>query len=937
MLDLLRWLLGVPVLAFLLYVPGAVVLNSLSARGHGRAFFAGVDEWLFSAVLISFLTTGLVAFILAEVGWFHWWLILGLVTLVSLLVGIWLGGARPRLSSLLPLLAVPPAYPRRAVEGRLSRYQSWALIALILVAGVLFSRPAEMLRGALDSGAYINAGVALARSGSIIQRDRLLRELDNDRGEIPELLLDLNDDRFTLDKLRMPAFYVFDKQAAEVLPQHYNLYPVWIALLHSLFGIWGALYATPLLAMLAVLAVYFFARRALGSGPALVSLLLLVLCPVTIWFARYPVSEVITALLAFSAFFAFMRMVQLASDKSMKGDADTQDQYAFASDDARLPWSLLWGVISGACLGQIALARPDFIFYLAPMPAYLLYWRLSRRWRPAYTWFASTLGAFLLLYLVHFVFYSFAYTLDLYHNTMQHARRLWGPLLVAFYVGVALLIVVDRLYPRLKPLWVRVESLAARYRRVWVGALILGLVVYVLYNYLYAPWQPNNRQDDAGNVIPQAIATSWESFIGAPVDEGSRFNLVRIGWYLSPLGLLLGAAGLLRWTWDRLNAATSLFFMSVLISGFVFIQETYTSAHYIYTMRRYLPVVLPALILGAAWAAGVLWSRVRPRPLGWALAGMVVIFLSGFFAYTSRVIIPHVEERGAVAQLSDLAARFDEKSVLLFSSERDEPYVVATPLQYIHGIESFVLARTYPNVDNTVLQGVVDRWQSQGYKVWVLMGANAGKLFLDKYSFQKEGEWEYRVPEFEQLYQQKPTNVSEAFLPWGIYSLQPRGAPPAWPFNVDIGDSDYQWLVSGWNKQERDTPQAPYWRWTGSHPILRVPWPTTVVSGTSYFAGTIRLRLRPETPQPGKPLLRPDPVTLKLSLDGTPVGEIAVAPGTDFAEYTIDIPAGIPKTEKDPDYALLHINSPTWSGASAGISYDARALGIQVDQVIIER
>ena len=151
-LDLLRWLLGVPALAFLLYAPGAVVLNSVSARGHGRAFFAGVDEWLFSAVLISFLTTGLVAFILAEVGLFHWWLILGLVALVSLLVGMGLGGARPRLSSLLPLLAVPPAYPRRAVEGRLSRYQSWSLIALILAAGVLFSRPAEMLRGALELG-----------------------------------------------------------------------------------------------------------------------------------------------------------------------------------------------------------------------------------------------------------------------------------------------------------------------------------------------------------------------------------------------------------------------------------------------------------------------------------------------------------------------------------------------------------------------------------------------------------------------------------------------------------------------------------------------------------------------------------------------------------------------------------------------------------------
>ncbi len=934
MLDILRWLLGLPVLAFLLYVPGAVILNALTTRGTGRPFFAGRDEWLFSAVLLSFLITGLVSFILAEVGLLNWVLILVLVALISLLIAITLGEAHLRARALLPLLSVPASYPRRATESRLYRLHRFALIGLILLAAILFSRPAEMLRGALDSGAYINAGVAMARSGSIIQRDRLMRELDNDKGEVNELMLGLSRDRYTLANLRMPAFYVLDKQAAEVLPQHYNLYPAWIALLYSLFGIWGALYTTPLLALLFVLAVYFFARRALGDGAALVALLLMVLCPVVIWFARYPVSEVITALLAFAAFFAFLRMVQLASDKPSR-EIDNPDQSGIAPEDSRLPWSILWGIVAGASLGEIALARPDFIFYFAPLPIYLIYWRLARRWQPAHTWFAATLGAFMLLYAVHYAFYNYPYTLDLYHNTIQNVRRLWGPLLIALYLGVALLIAIDRLYPRLKPLWVRLESLVPRYRRVWVGALIVLLAIYVLYNYFYAPWQANVRHDDAGNVIPQAVVTTWESYIGAPVDQGSRYNLLRIGWYLSPFGILLGVAGLLRWMWDRLAAASGLFFATLIVVGYVFIQETYTEAHYIYTMRRYLPIVLPALILGFAWAVAFLWTRIRPRVAAWAIAGVVVVLLAGFFVYTSRAIIPHVEDGGAVAQLDSLASRFDSKSVLLFSNERDEPYVVATPLQYIYGIESFVLARTYPNNNNAVIQSVIDRWQSQGYKVYVLMGANGGKLLLDKYTLKYEGYWEYRVPEFEQLYYQKPTNVSESFLPWGIYSLEPRTAAPSWPFNVDIGNNDYAWLVSGWNKQERDTPQSTYWRWTGAHAILRVPWPTSDTS--SYISGTIHMLLRPETSQLGLPVLRTDPITVTVSLDNTPLGEVTLPPGSDFLNYTFRVPAGIPKTEKDPDYALLHIYAPTWSGSSAGISYDQRALGVQVDQVIIER
>ena len=95
---------------------------------------------------------------------------------------------------------------------------------------------------------------------------------------------------------------------------------------------------------------------------------------------------------------------------------------------------------------------------------------------------------------------------------------------------------------------------------------------------------------------------------------------------------------------------------------------------------------------------------------------------------------------------------------------------------------------------------------------------------LPGYSFKQEGYWEYRVPEFEQLRLQKPTNVSEAFLPFGIYSVVPQEPAQPWPFQLDIGADDYDHLVSGFNKQERDNAQSPYWRWTGEQGILRVPW-----------------------------------------------------------------------------------------------------------------
>lgn len=924
----------------MLYAPGAVLLNSLAMRSARRHVFSGLDEWLFTAVFISFLLTGGVGLLLAEIGMFRPWLLLAILLAVCLVTALAAGNAGLRLASLLGLLKPPAHQPQRAEERRWARLQTAGLAVTLVVAALLFSRPAEMLRGALDSGVYVNAGVSLARSGTIFQRDILMRQLDTDKGETNELLQGMNRDRYALERLRMAGFYVMDKQAALVMPQHYSLLPVWIGLLYGLFGIWGALYANSLLALLGVAAVYFFARRAFSAGAALAALVLLVLCPVTIWFARYPVSEVLMGVLVFGASLGFLRMVQLTREPpaaSVPLQPGTQADL-ITGGDGRGMWAALWGSVAGVGMGEMALARPDFIFYSAPLPAFLIYWRLTRRWHPAHTWLLGSLAVMLGIYVVHLSFYGYAYTQDVYYNVIQNTRRLWGPLLLVLYAGSITLVALDRLHARIAPLWVRLESLAGRYRWLWAGALMLLVGGYMTWHYAIGPWQPNVRATDAGEVIPQLFQMTWESYIGAPVDQGSRYNLLRLGWYLSPLAMLLAAVGLLRWIWTRLSAATGLWFAMLLILSFVFIQETYTSAHYIYTMRRYVPIILPALLLGAAWACQWLWSRVRPRAVGAGLAGLLILGLGVFYIYTARAIIPHVEERGAVAQLDELAARFPnpEKTVVLFSDGRDEPYIVSTPLQFIYGIESFVLVREYPSLNSDIIQGIVKRWQGQGYEVYLMMGVNGGKAHFTELSLREVGSWSYDVPELEQLYYQKPTNVSRAFLPWGIYKVEPAAPQaPALPFVANIGEMDYPWLVAGFNKQESDDNGETFWRWTGDHAIFRAPVPASAGAET-YQGARITLSMRPETPLEGKAPLRTEPLTITVALDDTQIGQVMLPPGSDFEEYTFDVPPGAPKTERDPGTGLLHIYAPTWSGQSAGLGYDARALGVQLDAVRIE-
>lgn len=937
LLDGVRLLFGLVILVLLLYVPGVVTVNAIARRRAAPHIFLGTTEWSSVAVAVSLLVVGGLGFVLAEVGVFAWWSVLALTLAYSLIVAA-IAQVPFRRRELLPLLRVPAPYPQRATDLRLARIQRAAFFALLVLAAVLFSRPAEMLRGALDSGVYINDGVALGRSGSIFQRDTIMRQLNDDAGEGRELMQGLNPDRYVLARNRMPGFYVYDKKAALVAPQHYFLYPVWIGLLYTLFGIWGALYATPLLALFFVIAVYMFARRAFSGGAALLALALLILCPVIIWFARYPVSEVVTGLLAFVGFFAFMRMLQLAGGKE-RGPASEDEEPNFEqAETASETWASFFGVVAGVALGQIALARPDFLFYLAPVPIYLLYWRLSRTWQRPYTWFASALAVMLGIFAVHYFIYAFPYTLDLYHNVLINIRRDWRILLFGLYSGVLALVLADRLFPRVRPFWRRAASWAVRYRWGWVGVLLAVVGIYLLFRYAVDPWLPNRRVDSAGRPLPQVYATTLASYIGAQVDQGSRYNLLRMGWYLSPLGIIGGIAGLLRWLWNRLDAATGLFLGGLLVTGFIFIQETYTEAHYIYSMRRYVPIILPAFILGFAWLCHWLWTKPRPRSLGVGLAGLLAAGMVLFFVYTDRNIVMHVEERGAISQLQTLADNFNGKTVVLFSNERDEPYVVATPLQYVFGVENFVLTHAYPEVNNKAIAGAVDRWRKDGYRVFAVLGANGGKLDLPGYTLKQQGSWTYDVPELEQLYYQKPLNISRATLPWGIYSLEPAGAAskPSFPVRQDIGANDYSALVAGFYVQERVGDDNNSWRWTGDHGILRLPWPEQ--PDGSLQGAKLRIRMRPESPDKASSKLpqRKDPLKVKIQVENAPVGEVTLAPGSDFTEYTLSVPAGIKRVSNDPGQALVHIFAPTWSPQSAGVSDDPRALGVQVDNIELD-
>ncbi len=514
---------------------------------------------------------------------------------------------------------------------------------------------------------------------------------------------------------------------------------------------------------------------------------------------------------------------------------------------------------------------------------------------------------------LHLAFFTYPYTRDLYHHIIRYMLETWPvweiPLGV---ILIVLLVVLDR-----KP---AITKFAERHVKANLSFITLPVAVALValagYTYLIRP-----------GIIDFGLLTQWASapgllagYIGAPVPRGSGANFVRLGWYLSPLGVALSISGLVLLVRRRLEAGTLLLIAMSMMYLFIYLNETYTVQHYIYTMRRYIPVVLPALSLTAALAIVTL-ARVRKwRALSLGASALLAIGMVAFFIYTARAIVPHVEYRGLIDQIGALSSQFKKGDIILFSERRDEPYVVATPLQYIYGLDVFSLKADEPN--NDVVESLVRRWRSEGHDVFVIAGTNGGKLAFKDMKLREIGEWSMDVPEFEQLFDQKPANTYRSALHFGIYHPETSplaGATPSDSVAVDVGGFDYKYLASGFYEKESDRSGAVY-RWTGAEARIRI--------GEGWNGpGHLSLRASAGPPE------RQKAASVTVIVNGTPIGKLDITSG--FDTYQMEVPAQALIAGRDE--VTISIRSSTWSPSDNGLGYDRRALGIELDWISLEK
>lgn len=914
-------------------------------------------ERIYLILAISAAASGWTGLVLAQIGIFSSGLLLALLALYSLALGLW---AWRRGRWRWP----KPEGPRKTL------FVSLGLLALSAVFVGLAFRPFELILGPRDAAVYPATAAQIARHGSILITDELIPTLvqgtaDDTHNAFVQFFGLQHPGRFYYHYLRMPGFFIADSEGAYipeflpttdgriVVPQFYHLYPAWLAIGFSLLGIEAGLYVTPYLSLLGGLGVFFLARRLLGGRVALLGYLFLAVQTLQVWFARYSTSEGATQFLMFLALYGLLRL-----DEDEESRAEP-----------------FWGLLTGLALGMIGLVRVEFFFPWLLLLPYLAYLFIARRFRRGHRLMLLALGILALHTFIQFVTLTRGYTIGIYYHRIQDwailswliypfltptLRLYWGvsdtprtPVLqqpgrLAAEIGAVLLLLALLLFLRHAPKAAgRLGAWLQRHRRILLGGAAILFLLAFAYLYLI---RPGILSLDV-LLHPLKNRAILEGYIGAPVPEGAAANLVRVGWYFSPLGMFLAAAGIALLLWRESSRRSWFFLLLGLFYLFFFNYEVFGENHHIYIMRRYVPVVVPFFCLAMAYALERLgtWGRmgrgaIRQIPstglgpthrlfrgaaatLSVLLAGLMLLYL----VYTGLPFYRHNEYQGAIEWVGNLAERFAPQDVIvLIDDARDAPFTIATPLRFLFDRNAVVVMPERPN--GSWIEEQVRRWQAQGRDVYFLAGNDSGRMFLPHTRLRLVERLFLAVPEFEQLTTQKPHNAYLTNQAFGLYIPEPwdgTGSPLGeLPLQIDLGSDGYIYQAGGFYGDET-TPEGTTYCWTKGEGILRLPWPE------GDAAVTVTLRLAGGR-RPGE--IGPAEVSLALGKwqAGGPkgywqAGRLQLAEG--FTTHTVPLPLCAATEERTVRLLLV---SPTWKQADYGLGGDRRPLGVQVDWVKIE-
>jgi len=724
-----------PILVFfLLFVPGYVTFASFVGKGK-RSRGEGL-EIIFGWVLVSILIISLGALILAELGRFS---LGGILLLVTGYVAVLIFIGRPSL--------VPSAKWKAL---RCDRSQVLPL-GLLLVTAILFFHPFENIFVGRDAGVYINTGVNIAKTGSILIRDEFFAGLSEEiQADFLHVFLGTQESRV---KFRLPGFYWVAGEG-KIVPQFLHLYPIWIAIFYALFGLQGSLFATPFIAWLGVVALYLVGKTLFDRRVGLIALALMTVNASQIWFARYANADILFQLLFLGGVLYWALFVRHGHP--------------------------LWGVISGACFGEALLAKVDAQYLLIPLAlifGYLLLLGLGKKvW-----YFLAPLGTLGVLTGLHILVYAWPY------YRMSWGFVSWSPASRALMLSLVPLLALALLAFGLRGTSF-MKAIIAFFRagqRYLSLALAVGIVVLGFYMYFVLPHQSSPVHEIRGTTVKLY----------------TKENFVRLGWYLTPLGLFLAVIGLAQAIRIKADVETAPLLLSALTYSALNLPMSLAIPDHIFAIRRYISVVIPSALLFASYALCYLLKRkdglARAKQI--CFATLTILILIGCL-HRSAIIIPHREFAGAIVQVDRIADELPPRSVAIFENQSLLGYFLAPPLTFIHGREA--VFAWVSELSPESFAAVVEAGLDEGREVF-FFSEHGRQILLPQYDLISQWAATLDVPALERAFDHFPSRIDRFQLPYRIYQVQPGSGTAIFradslPKQVgrDVTDDEALWGVA---------------------------------------------------------------------------------------------------------------------------------------------
>ncbi len=765
-----------------------------------------------------------------------------------------------------------------------------AVAAVLVLCAILFFPPYETFVWASDSSVYLSLGPEIARNGGYVLHDPLLAEVTQPTRS------ELFQNQAALDATgafaRFPGgFAIPDIEEPTVVAGFSPVFPALLAVVYDVLGLRAMPYVAPVFATLSMIALLLVGYRMGGTVAGLGAALLATVTMPQIWFAKYPMSEIVAELFVLAALLALLLSLR-----------------------SQLSWL---AAIAGWLLGVAALAKFELIPIVAvtitAFAGVKLVW--TGRWlERGYLWLAVCFAVPTAHAAIHYALLPSHYTgfvqREISSNYLGQAGGVigWRWLAVGMVVlGGVLIFVLSRVGGGLRANLDR--------PRLWGFAMISAVTAYF----------PNDG--------------SVDSLLNNPVGVGSGLAEIVswLSWYLLwPFFVTLAAATAVcvfrrirpperlpenagtRADRDRGSNLTasrdlSTFVVVLVVVACMHLYRSPDTDEHIWAMRRFVPVVIPCLALLTSTMTVAALRNLDPRR-GPVIAAVVLLALMALAGAPSASIVGQPLWQDTLEETGEIAALLPEGSVVLVSAQLAGTHL-ATTLNYVHGVQAVVVYPILPTF--TALGELVAAWIEDGRPVFLITSEQVFSFYAPELSLIEIDRRILEISVLERTRGRLPRQIVNERAPLTIGRLVARGETAT---TIDVGNlaDDVFFQLLGFYSDERDLGRAgSTFRWTSRRSSLLVP-----------RSGGLTLVLSGARPA-GVP-----PARISISVDGELVLanlEVSDEP----TEIILDDLAGVKELSAGRDVRPreLVLYSTVFSPAQTGISTDERLLGVRLYRV----